>query len=110
MHRATTAVRTGLAVPALILVAATMAACGPDPAIGRDAGSAVVAGQGAATAATDAAGAVAAGSAPAVAPVGSATAVLPAIEVIDLASGRPVSLASLVAPDKPTLFWAWAPY
>ena len=36
--------------------------------------------------------------------------VLPAVDVVDVATGETVTLASLVDPDKPTLFWAWAPH
>lgn len=40
----------------------------------------------------------------------NAAAVLPAVEVVDVATGDKLTLASLVASDKPTLFWAWAPH
>lgn len=39
-----------------------------------------------------------------------AAAVLPAVEVTDVATGAKYSLASLVATDRPTLFWMWAPH
>ena len=31
-------------------------------------------------------------------------------DVVDLASGRTVPVSSLLAPDRPTLVWAWTPY
>ena len=40
----------------------------------------------------------------------AAAAVLPAVEVTDVATGAKYSLASLVATDRPTLFWMWAPH
>ena len=40
----------------------------------------------------------------------SITVNLPAVDVVDVASGATHSLASLVAADRPTLLWMWAPY
>ncbi len=45
----------------------------------------------------------------AVAVANTAAGVMPSIEVFDLAGRGLVSLASLVATDRLTLFWAWAP-
>ncbi len=35
---------------------------------------------------------------------------LPALEVVDVATGASHSLASLIATDRPTLLWMWAPH
>jgi hypothetical protein len=43
-------------------------------------------------------------------PGGAAASVLPAIEVLDVASGTSVDLGSLVPADRPTLLWFWAPH
>ncbi len=39
-----------------------------------------------------------------------AAAKLPSVDVIDVASGATLSLASLIASDRPTLLWMWAPH
>ncbi|MFM7537791.1 MAG: hypothetical protein ACKO91_18635 [Acidimicrobiales bacterium] len=43
-------------------------------------------------------------------PVGTAPSPLPDVEVLDVATGRPVRLATFVPADKPTLVWFWAPH
>ncbi len=40
----------------------------------------------------------------------AATSKLPAIDLVNVNTGQPVSLASLGGGDKPILFWAWAPH
>ena len=35
---------------------------------------------------------------------------LPAVDVVDVASGETVALASLLPADKATLVWMWAPH
>ncbi|MDH3959144.1 MAG: TlpA family protein disulfide reductase [Actinomycetota bacterium] len=40
----------------------------------------------------------------------AADSVVPDVEVVDVASGLPVSLTRSVASDKPVLLWAWAPH
>lgn len=50
------------------------------------------------------------GEAPDPAPTGDPTADLPAIDVVELASGDQVALPSLAQPGRPTLLWFWAPH
>ncbi|MEZ5262857.1 MAG: hypothetical protein R2755_14050 [Acidimicrobiales bacterium] len=38
------------------------------------------------------------------------TSPLPAVEVLDVATGRPVQLAGFLPAAKPTLVWMWAPH
>ncbi|MFN0030374.1 MAG: hypothetical protein ACKV2O_24735 [Acidimicrobiales bacterium] len=35
---------------------------------------------------------------------------VPAVDVVDVATGATQTLASLIATDRPTLLWMWAPY
>lgn len=37
-------------------------------------------------------------------------ATVPAVDVVELATGDTVPLASVVAADRPTLLWIWAPH
>ena len=48
--------------------------------------------------------------APDPAPANEASADLPAIDVVELASGDQVALRSLAQPGRPTLLWFWAPH
>ena len=43
-------------------------------------------------------------------PTGAAATDLPDLEVVDVATGTPVQLRSLVPSDRPTLLWFWAPH
>ena len=40
----------------------------------------------------------------------AAASIVPAVDVIEVSSGRSVGLRSAVATDKPTLIWMWAPH
>ncbi len=40
----------------------------------------------------------------------AAATIVPAVDVIEVSSGRSVGLRSAVATDKPTLIWMWAPH
>lgn len=40
----------------------------------------------------------------------TATTDIPALDLIDVRTGEPVALRSLVPADKPLLFWFWAPH
>lgn len=50
------------------------------------------------------------GRAPSSTPAPDAVADLPAIDVVDLASGTEVDLQALAQPGRPTLLWFWAPH
>lgn len=36
--------------------------------------------------------------------------IVPAVDVIDVSTGRPVALRATTATDRPTLIWMWAPH
>ena len=36
--------------------------------------------------------------------------IVPAVDVIEVNSGRPIALRATIATDKPTLIWMWAPH
>ena len=115
IRRQNSAVSAVLVAAVLAATAAVTVGCGSDPTAGEAAATGVIAAPTApgsaavaATGSTAATGGAAASAATGA--VRSAAATLPAIDLLDLASGRSLALASLVAPDRPTLFWAWAPY
>ena len=76
---------------------------GSNSPVSTDASPAATAPPGSTLPATTAAGST-------IASTPAAAAVLPAVEVTDVATGAKYSLASLVATDRPTLFWMWAPH
>lgn len=39
-----------------------------------------------------------------------ASSIVPVIDVVDVATGRTVSLRATIATDRPTLIWMWAPH
>lgn len=79
---------------ALLLAGVVLAACARTAGPSTDAGPAPATDPPAATAR------------PSPAPAGSD---LPAVDVVELASGATVALASIAPSERPTLVWFWAP-
>lgn len=50
------------------------------------------------------------GSEPGAAPGAESSSALPAVDVVDIATGGDVALASVLPADKPVLVWMWAPH
>lgn len=90
------------AVALALTIALTVAACGSDGA-STVAGPTTTGATAPPTTATD-------GRAPSTTPGASTVADLPAIDVVDLATGEEVDLQSLAQPGRPTLLWFWAPH
>lgn len=40
----------------------------------------------------------------------AASSIVPAVDVIEVSTGRSVPLRTTIATDKPTLIWMWAPH
>ena len=49
-------------------------------------------------------------AAPAASGTNAAETVVPDVVMRDVASGADVNLRALAAPDRPTLYWFWAPH
>ncbi len=86
--------RPGRTLAALAAAALTLAACGTAEPSSTAAPSAATEGGRTAASATGAA---------------SGVSPLPAVDVIDVATGAPVPLAGLLPAARPTLLWMWAP-
>lgn len=96
-----------------LLLAATLAlaACGGPVTSSSDTGSSSSTGSSSATSSYSGAAASQTGSEPGAAASGAESASpLPAVDVVDVATGETVALAGLLPADKPVLVWMWAPH
>ncbi len=102
--------RPSLATAALTVGALVVTGCGGNAALSSQASptptvAATSTAGGALPTATDSSAAPSTG-----APAPSKSSIVPAVDVIDVNTGRSVALRATIATDKPTLLWMWAPH